>query len=105
MSILIALTIGLIVGGVGGFIFRGGPDELFINCLAGIVGSIIGLAVFYFGINQAGTSVGLFSPISSLCSIISALILTMLFNGLQSITPKRLANQSHVEEDGLEEED
>jgi uncharacterized membrane protein YeaQ/YmgE (transglycosylase-associated protein family) len=72
MSLLVAMLVGILIGGVGGLvIFRGAADYLFVSFLAGIVGSILGLAAYYLLIVQAGTS-SLFSWSATICSIIGA---------------------------------
>jgi uncharacterized membrane protein YeaQ/YmgE (transglycosylase-associated protein family) len=104
MSLLIALLIGAFVGVFTDWLIHGGFYDAFLNSLLGIIGSIVGLAVYFFVLASAQTSIGLFSLPSALCSVIFALIICLTVNGLQAIAPKRVA-QSHVEQDPIDEEE
>jgi uncharacterized membrane protein YeaQ/YmgE (transglycosylase-associated protein family) len=103
MSLLIALVVGIAVGGGVGFLLIDNIDYLLMSTLMGVVGSIVGLAFYYFLLASAETT-ALFNLPSLLCSVIGALIFVLLFNGLHRIMPKRAAHESHVEEDLIEED-
>jgi uncharacterized membrane protein YeaQ/YmgE (transglycosylase-associated protein family) len=103
MSLLVAIIIGVAVGLLVDFFLHGHVYNFALNSLVGIVGSIIGLAVFFFFFNFAQASISLFSYTSALCSLIAALIITFAIDGLQSIAPRQI-NKSHVEEDSVDED-
>jgi uncharacterized membrane protein YeaQ/YmgE (transglycosylase-associated protein family) len=104
MSLLIALIIGVLVGISVDFLMHGAIYNLLLNSMIGIAGSIIGLAIYFFFFNFAQNSIALFSVQSALCSVIVALIATLLVDGLQAITPKRASHQTHIEEDPIDED-
>lgn len=51
MSLFIALLIGMAMGAATGFWFRRNADYILIDVLAGIGGSILGLALYFFAAN------------------------------------------------------
>src|SRR4051794_13552393 len=82
MSLFIALFIGIAVGAGGSFFLTRNSDLLFINTLVGIVGSILGLAFYYFFLSGGLADAGLFSLPASLCSAIGACLGVLGFSSL-----------------------
>ncbi|MDL2341572.1 MAG: hypothetical protein QFB87_00640 [Patescibacteria group bacterium] len=103
MSLLASIFIGIIVGGGAGFLLIENLDSLIINIVFGLVGSILALVLFYiFDAGQTSTMV--FSWRGALCCAIGALIVVILFNGLQRAMPKRI-NKAAVDEGSKIDED
>lgn len=105
MGLLLALIIGAAIGGGAGYWLLENFDFLVMNILAGIIGSVMGAASYFFfintGLNQNGWVFGL---ASALCSILGALALVLLFNGLHRMMPKRAAHQTSVDKDEIDED-
>ena len=105
MGLLLALIIGAAVGGGAGYWLLENFDFLMMNILAGIIGSVLGAASYFFlinpGFNQSGWVFGL---ASALCSMIGALAFVFLLNGLHRLMPKRAAHQTNVDKDKIDED-
>lgn len=97
MSLLAALLIGILIGGVGGFLLRENFDLLAFNILMGIAGSILGGAVYFFT-DSAGGYLS-FSWADVLFSVVGALIFVMLINFAHRTTPEKIAHEEHTPED------
>lgn len=94
MGLLIALAIGIAVGGVVGLFIMENPDTLLFNILMGIVGSLFGLGFYYLVLTDGSAlTEGLFSLPASLCSIIAALLFVMGFNAIHKAVHKIPLNQ------------
>lgn len=92
MSLLIALLIGLAVGGLGGFVVREEYDTLLMNLLCGIVGSILGLGMYVLflgGLNNAGYLSGR----GVVCSLIGAVFAVGLFDIAQKLSSSTADNK------------
>jgi uncharacterized membrane protein YeaQ/YmgE (transglycosylase-associated protein family) len=98
MSLFIAIILGIIVGGVTGRFIQGELDGLLLNVLSGISGSVIGLAIYFFFLNFGQTSFALFSLPSALCSVIGALVVTIVFDALQRAIGSKVAVPPSIDE-------
>lgn len=97
MSLLAALLIGVLVGGVGGFLLQENFDLFLFNLLMGIVGSIVG-GVVYFFTDSAGDYLS-FDWADLLFSLVGALIFVLSFNFMHRVTPEKIAHEEHTSED------
>lgn len=103
MSILLALIIGVIVGGVVGLWLLDNIDFLLLNIVLGVAGSVLGIVVYYFILEQTHTN-ALFSLPGTLCAVIGALLFVLGFDGLHRVFPKRAAHQENVHENPIDED-
>lgn len=97
MSILLAMMIGVVVGGIGGFLLMDGIDLLVLNLVMGLVGGLVGLGIFTLAFAEIG-NLSLFEPRSLMSSALFALIFVLIFNILHKIMPKRAANVASTDE-------
>jgi uncharacterized membrane protein YeaQ/YmgE (transglycosylase-associated protein family) len=74
---------------------QGNADYFILNIMAGVVGSILGLAIYFF-VSGNLDNLGLFSWRGTVCSLIGAIIAVTLFDGLHRLAPKRAA---HIDTD------
>jgi uncharacterized membrane protein YeaQ/YmgE (transglycosylase-associated protein family) len=102
MSLLLAIFIGGSIGvGVGFMLRHRNMDQLLINVILGVAGSILAVALFSLAsLNDSSGDLGLISFRGILCAIVGALILLVPFQLIQSATSKRAANIEHAEEEG-----
>ncbi|MDB5184866.1 MAG: hypothetical protein JWN38_674 [Candidatus Saccharibacteria bacterium] len=103
MSLLVAIILGLLIGGMMGYFVRENIDSLIINCFVGLVGSLIGLGLYTL-MGSSDTADQLISVKGVVVSAICAVIALLMFNGLQRILPRRTASQSHVEASEIDED-
>lgn len=85
MSLLVALVIGVLVGGGAGFFLFGHLDLIFLNMLLGVAGSILGLAAFYLLAVGNNATASLFSGAATVCSILGAFLVVLTFTGIHRI--------------------
>jgi hypothetical protein len=87
MSILLAIIIGILVGGAIGYLLVNSVDHLLMNSLFGMAGSIFGL-VLAWASGVFNDSSALFNARATLASILCAAIFVLVFNGIQKVLPK-----------------
>ena len=92
MSLLLAMIIGVIIGAGASFLFGPDPEKMFINCLLGLSGGILGLVFFFLTVPTDTDS--LFSPVALLASAVLAALLVTLFNLLHKAAPKSVGKQN-----------
>lgn len=91
MSILLAIVIGIAVGGGLGYLLVNSIDHLVVNSVFGMAGSILGIGLAWISGNLGDTA-SLFSLRATLSSIICAAIFVLTFTGIQKILPKAVNN-------------
>ena len=96
MSLLVAIVIGVLIGAAFAWFTDKSVDLLFINSLFGVAGSIIGLAVYFVGFQDANSS-SLLSLPGLLMEIIGALIFVQTFSLLHKVKPKKVAHEDTEE--------
>jgi len=87
MALLIAIVLGLLVGGLASYVWQENLDSLAINLIFGVAGAVFGTAFYYFVLNDA-TSGGLFSLAGLVTSLLGALIFVLIFNVLHALFDK-----------------
>ncbi|MDB5175789.1 MAG: hypothetical protein JWM81_647 [Candidatus Saccharibacteria bacterium] len=98
MSLLFTIIVGIIVGSITGYLLQEDIDTLLISALTGLVGAIIGLAIYTL-MGVASTADELISVPGLLTTVIGALILTLLFNALHKAMPHASGKQPNNEPD------
>jgi uncharacterized membrane protein YeaQ/YmgE (transglycosylase-associated protein family) len=78
MSLLLAIIIGVIVGGAGSFIFNNG-DYPIGSGMAGLAGAVLSVFIGLL-ISSGRTDSFAISGLGALYALIGALIVTLLFN-------------------------
>ena len=89
MALLLAIIVGLVIGGLTSYVWQENLDSLAINLLFGIAGAIFGTGFYYFVLSNA-TSGGLFSLAGFLTSVIGAFIFVLIFNWLHWLFNKHI---------------
>jgi uncharacterized membrane protein YeaQ/YmgE (transglycosylase-associated protein family) len=79
MALLIAIILGIAVGGLASYIWQENLDSLAINIVFGLAGAVFGTGIYYFVLDNA-TSAGLFNLIGLLTSLLGAIIFVLIFN-------------------------
>ena len=103
MGLFVTLLVGIVVGGGFGFLLMDNIDFLLLNVILGVAGSILGLGIYYFLL--AGTHETSFVSLPSiLCSVITAMVLLLIFNGIHKLMPKRTVHADHAEENPIDED-
>lgn len=87
MVLLLALIIGVGAGLIGARLFPRNLDYLLFNVLAGVIGAIIGLAVYVLALRGGDTTVITVS--GTLSTILGAVLIELLFVFAQSIPKKK----------------
>ena len=90
MSLLVALVIGVAAGVGGGLLFLRNLDYLLMNILAGVIGAILGLALYVFA--TAGGTNTLMSVSGTLCTLLGAVGVELLYIFVQAIPKKKKKN-------------
>jgi uncharacterized membrane protein YeaQ/YmgE (transglycosylase-associated protein family) len=98
MSLLFTIIVGIVVGSITGYLLQEDIDTLLMSALTGLVGSIIGMAIFTLA-GMAGTADELISAPGVLVTVIGALILTLIFNALHKAMPHASGKQPNNEPD------
>jgi uncharacterized membrane protein YeaQ/YmgE (transglycosylase-associated protein family) len=104
VSLLIAIFVGGIIGGLGTYLVQRGLDHLVMNILVGVSGGIFGVALYWIS-NFEGTD-SLLNLRATLCSIVAAAIFVLIFIGLHHAAPEKEArvDDPNGEEQAREED-
>ena len=90
MSLLVAIILGIIVGAVAGYAIQENLDLMPINIFMGIIGAVLGDAVYYF---VSGNDYFLFTIGGMVSQIIGATLFVFIF----SMIYRALANDGPPE--------